>query len=117
MRDIARYASFNVQILLTKMPRMFNNEKYSDATVLIHDVTLHAHKSVICIQSAYFAKAFQEAFVEGNLGMITFDEGSGAAHWRVFEYLYTGDYSDDLSNFEGKLASIVRTLGNLTGTR
>lgn len=117
MRDIARYASLIIQITLTNISSMFNNEKYSDATVLIHDVTLHAHKAVICIQSAYFAKAFQEAFVEGNLGTITFDEGSGAAHWRVFEYLYTGNYSDDLSNFEGKLANIVRTLSNLTVTR
>ncbi|KAF2181491.1 hypothetical protein K469DRAFT_589178 [Zopfia rhizophila CBS 207.26] len=77
---------------------MFNNTKYSDATILIHNVTLPVHKPVICIQSAYFEKAFQEAFVEGSSGVLTFNDGSGAAHWRVFEYLYTGDYSDDLSN-------------------
>jgi hypothetical protein len=83
---------------------MFNTTQYSDATILIHDVTLPVHKSVICIQSAYFEKAFQEeGFVEGSSGVLTFNDGSGAAHWRVFEYLYTGDYPDDLSNdFEGK---------------
>ncbi|KAF2187347.1 hypothetical protein K469DRAFT_570324, partial [Zopfia rhizophila CBS 207.26] len=58
-------------------------------------------------QSPYFAKAFQEAFVEGSTGTLEFQEGSGIAPWRVFEYLYTGDYSDELSNkdLEGKQAT------------
>jgi len=73
--------------------------------ILIHGVTLPVHKSIICIQSVYFEKAFQEAFVEGSSGVLTFNDGSGAAYWRVFEYLYTGDYSDDLVNdFQGKVA-------------
>ncbi|KAH7119540.1 hypothetical protein B0J11DRAFT_582072 [Dendryphion nanum] len=76
---------------------LFNSLKYSDATILIHDVKLPVHKSIICIQSEYFEKAFQETFVEGASGLLTFNDGSGAAYWRVFEYLYTGDYSDDLS--------------------
>jgi hypothetical protein len=81
---------------------MFNDARYSDATVVIHGKILPVHKSVICTQSAYFEKAFQNAFVEGSAGVLTFDNDSGAAHWRVFEYLYTGDYSDDLSHdFEG----------------
>ncbi|KAF1952619.1 hypothetical protein CC80DRAFT_422155, partial [Byssothecium circinans] len=77
--------------------RTFNDTKYSDATVIIHGKELPVHKFVICTQSEYFAKAFQAAFVEGCSGELTFDNGSGAAYWRVFEYLYTGDYSDDLS--------------------
>ncbi|KAF2002433.1 hypothetical protein P154DRAFT_462410 [Amniculicola lignicola CBS 123094] len=80
---------------------LFNNTKYSDARILIRDVILPVHKSVICIQSEYFEKAFQESFIEGSSGELGFNEGSGAAHWRVLEYMYTGDYSDDLSsNFE-----------------
>lgn len=66
--------------------------------VVIQGKKLPVHKSVICTQSEYFEKAFQDAFVEGSSGVLTFDNGSGAAHWRVFEYLYTGDYSDDLSH-------------------
>ncbi|KAF2187414.1 hypothetical protein K469DRAFT_489988, partial [Zopfia rhizophila CBS 207.26] len=56
------------------------------------------YKFIIRRSTAYFEKAFQEAFVEGSLGMLTFNDGSGAAHWRVLEYLYNGDYSDDISN-------------------
>ncbi|KAF1973221.1 hypothetical protein BU23DRAFT_568522 [Bimuria novae-zelandiae CBS 107.79] len=51
--------------------------------------------------SPYFAKAFQDkTFKEGNTGEIKFEEDSAMAYWRVFEYLYTGDYSDNL-NAEG----------------
>jgi hypothetical protein len=81
---------------------MFEDAKYSDATVVIHGKELPVHRSVICTQSAYFEKAFQKVFDEGNSGVLTFNDDSAAAHWRVFEYLYTGDYSDDLSHyFEG----------------
>lgn len=103
MRDIAGYAFSRFPQHLTDLRRLFNSPKYSDATVLIHDVKLPVHKPVICIQSEYFEKAFQEVFIEGSSNVLTFKVGSGAAHWRVFEYLYTGDYSDGLSsNFEGK---------------
>jgi hypothetical protein len=81
---------------------MFNDARYSDAEVAIHGKNLPVHKSVICTQSEYFEKAFQEAFLEGSSGVLTFDNESGAAHWRVFEHLYKGDRSDDLSqDFEG----------------
>jgi hypothetical protein len=83
--------------------------------ILIHGVKLPVHKSIICTQSLYFENAFQEAFVEGSSGVLKFNDGSGAAYWRVLEYLYTGDYSDDLSdNFQGEVALIVPTLGALT---
>ncbi|KAF2676859.1 hypothetical protein K458DRAFT_396581 [Lentithecium fluviatile CBS 122367] len=76
--------------------QVFDDAKYSDAKIVIHGVVLPVHKSVICTQSEYFQKAFQSAFVEGDLGILTFNEGSGAAYWRVFEYLYTVRYSDHL---------------------
>jgi len=77
---------------------MFNNQEYSDVTVKIHGTKLYAHRFVICVQSRYFAKAFQaKTFKEGEMGVIEFDEDSAMAHWRVFEYLHTGHYSDDLS--------------------
>ncbi|KAF2006466.1 hypothetical protein P154DRAFT_422103 [Amniculicola lignicola CBS 123094] len=83
---------------------MFNDTRYSDATVVIHGKKLPVHKSVICTQSEYFEKVFQKAFTEGSSGVLTFNNDSGAAHWRVFEYLYTGDYSDNISqDFEGAL--------------
>ena len=108
----------NTAFTKLKVLRLFNNTKYSDATIIIHHKTLPVHKPIICIQSAYFDKAFQEGFVEGSSGVLTFNDDSGAAYWRIFEYLYTGDYSDDLSNnFEGKVALTTHTLNLLIETR
>ena len=86
---------------------MFNNEKYSDATIRIHDATLHAHQLVISIQSKYLEKVIQERLVEGSSVILNFQEESGPAYWRVFEYLYTGDYLDHLSTseLEGRYAT------------
>lgn len=91
--------------------RLFNNVKYSDAEIHIHGVILPVHKSIICIQSDWFTKAFRPEFVEGDTGVLPFKEGDGAAYWRVFEYMYTGDYSEKLSTdkFEGKSATIIFT--------
>lgn len=85
------------------MPSIFNQETYSDITILIRNVTLPAHRLVICLQSSYFEDTFPEAFDQGK-GILEFQQGSGIAYWRVFEYLYTGDYSDEASNkdLEGK---------------
>ncbi|KAI0998393.1 hypothetical protein K3495_g9800 [Podosphaera aphanis] len=83
--------------------RLFNNPKFSDVTIKIFDVVLHAHQTVICSQSEYFEKALQEGsqqFLEAGTKTIEFKEGSGAAYWRVFEYLYTGNYSDKLTTTE-----------------
>ncbi|KAI1001996.1 hypothetical protein K3495_g6211 [Podosphaera aphanis] len=81
----------------------FNDPEYSDVTIKIFDVVLYAHRVFICSRSDYFKKALQKVphkFIEGETKTIEFKEGSGAAYWRVFEYLYTGDYSDELSTTE-----------------
>jgi hypothetical protein len=98
--------------------RLFNNAEHSDATIRIYDKILPIHKAIICTQSAYFRNAFRAEFVEGSTGLLTFNDGSGAAHWRVFEYLYTGNYPDDLANdFEGKEVLSTHVFGSLTATR
>ena len=83
--------------MINYITSMFNKEDYSDVTILIQGTKLYAHRFVICVQSQYFANAFQsKKFIEGEKGEIKFDEGSAIAHWRVFEYLYNGSYSDNL---------------------
>lgn len=79
---------------------MFHNEKYTEATILILDVKLHAHQLVLCIQSINFEQAFQNRLVKSSSGILSFHEGNGAAHWRIFGFLYIGDYSDQLSTQE-----------------
>jgi hypothetical protein len=73
---------------------MFNQDTLSDTTVIIQNVTLPAHQFVISVQSPYLANAIQAAFSSTGTRTLTFPDGSGIAHWRVFGYLYSGDYSD-----------------------
>jgi hypothetical protein len=73
---------------------MFNQEALSDATVWIHSALLPIHQLVVCLQSPHLSDALQDAFDCTGVRNLTFQEGSAIAHWRVFEYLYTGDYSD-----------------------
>lgn len=118
MRESARYASPLGSCALSNLHRMFDDTKYSDATICIDQRAPPVHKFVICTQSSYFEKAFRDAFAEGRSGELTFKDGKGAAYWRVFEYLYAGDYSEDLSaGFEGTLLRVYTHLTCLQLTR
>ncbi|KAI0999909.1 hypothetical protein K3495_g8289 [Podosphaera aphanis] len=81
--------------------QLFNNRLYSDIKVSIQGEVLNAHRFVIC-QCDYFKKAFQNdgarIFAEGQSNSIEFNDGSAAAYWRVFEYLYKGWYSENACN-------------------
>ena len=77
---------------------MFNQAMASDATVFIQNVALPIHHLVVCLQSSYLSDALRKVLDSTGVRSLTFLEGSAIAHWRVFEYLYTGDYSDSLSN-------------------
>ncbi|EUC27104.1 hypothetical protein COCCADRAFT_42063 [Bipolaris zeicola 26-R-13] len=76
---------------------MLNDTRYSDATVVIYGKNLPIYKFVVCAQSKYLEKVFQDSFVEGSSGVLTFNNGSEPSYWRLFEHLYTGDYPEDLS--------------------
>ncbi|CAI6333750.1 unnamed protein product [Periconia digitata] len=78
--------------LLNGISGMFNNMEYSDATIMIQNTILPVHKMIICSHSSYFKKAFDGSFIEGTTDTIKFNEGSAAAHWRVFEFIYTDDH-------------------------
>jgi hypothetical protein len=60
---------------------------------------LSAHQFVVCIQSKFFDNAFRN-FAEGETKTMNLDAATEAAYWRVFEYMYTGDYPDQLSGIE-----------------
>ncbi|KFY03940.1 hypothetical protein V490_00042 [Pseudogymnoascus sp. VKM F-3557] len=78
---------------------LFNNEKYSDVTLLIGEskTTFPAHRLVLGIRSPYFDDALQSKFKEAVTNEFIFDKDSPHALWRVLQYIYTGDYADDSS--------------------
>lgn len=50
---------------------------------------------VLAIQSKFFEKALNENFKEGKDKEFHFKEGSAHSYWRVFQYMYTGDYDNE----------------------
>jgi hypothetical protein len=78
--------------------RLFNNVLYTDAKIYIGTFELSVHRLVLAAQSEYFNRAFKGNFLEAVTKEIRFESG-GHAHWRVFEYMYTGKYSLTTASF------------------
>lgn len=78
---------------------MFNQTAHADITMLIQNVLLPVHRSIICSQSSYLEDMCHQASSRDEK-VVNCDQESGAAYWRVFEYLYTGDYCELLHNTE-----------------
>lgn len=75
--------------------RLFNNAKHSDVKIHIGKAELSAHSLVLVVGSKYFDTALRSGLQEGETKIFNFNEGHEHAHWRVFHYLYTGNYSDE----------------------
>ncbi|KAI3322874.1 BTB/POZ domain-containing protein [Xylariaceae sp. AK1471] len=73
----------------------FNNSDHANLKIYISHYELPAHSVVLASQSPFFQKALSEIFREGKVKQFLFKEGSAHAHWRAFEYLYTGDYAEE----------------------
>ncbi|KAI0859613.1 BTB/POZ domain-containing protein [Xylaria cubensis] len=89
----SRMANSN-KSLLEGIAKLFNNTAHADVKIQIGQYELPAHSVVLASQSAFFQKALSESFHEGNTKQFHFKEDSAHAHWRVFEYMYTGNYTE-----------------------
>ncbi|KAL2002760.1 hypothetical protein VTN02DRAFT_6039 [Thermoascus thermophilus] len=83
------------ELLTNGVAKLFNNTYLADAKIYIYKFELQAHSVVLSLHSEHFEKAFKSGFKEGASKEFTFDDGSAHAYWRVFEYMYTGQYSVD----------------------
>jgi hypothetical protein len=73
---------------------LYTTGDYSDLEVRCKDVSLKAHKNILCIQSQWFAKAVAEKrFLEGTTNVIMINEENPESVTAMVQYLYTGDYS------------------------
>ncbi|KAG9249985.1 BTB/POZ domain-containing protein [Emericellopsis atlantica] len=89
------YSSQLDVIAFANSVRAFNNRGLSDVNVHLGTFELPAHSLALVAQSEYFEKILGSECKEGLSREITFSEGSLQAYWRVFEYLYTEEYSED----------------------
>jgi hypothetical protein len=56
-----------------------------------------AHRLVLGIRSPYFDDALQSTFEESITHEFRFEKDSPHALWRVLQFIYTGDYTDESS--------------------
>ena len=78
------------------MSRLFNNAKYSDITIRLGEteVDLPAHRMVIGLQS-HWLDEFIANYPSGTPAILCWQGASAHSNWRIFSYLYQGDYSED----------------------
>lgn len=75
----------------------FNSEDLSDVLLKFGDVQMPAHRLILSARSGYFKKTFGAGLIEDKMREVKFDSGHEHAYFRVFQYVYTGDYSESAS--------------------
>ncbi|KAK4549102.1 hypothetical protein LTR36_007558 [Oleoguttula mirabilis] len=75
--------------------KLFTSGKYSDITVVCGKRKWKLHKSILCTQSDYFAKACDGSFHEAQKGIIPLKEDDECAVAAMLYYFYHADYSND----------------------
>ncbi|KAI0534169.1 hypothetical protein GGR58DRAFT_505583 [Xylaria digitata] len=83
--------------LVKRNAKLFNNPKYANVKFHIGEYELPAHSVVLASRNLYFKKALGENFCEEQMKQFHFEEKgiSMHAHWKVFEYMYTGNYLEN----------------------
>ncbi|KAE9963535.1 hypothetical protein BLS_009204 [Venturia inaequalis] len=78
----------------TAIRKCFESGKYSDLVIRSGRRKFNVHKNVVCGQSEWFEKAVKEnAFLEGETGVISMNEDKLDAVAAMLDYLYTQDYA------------------------
>ena len=80
----------------TDLSRAFNDATHADVRIHLFDtVVLPAHSIILVAQSEYFRRVFNGDTKEAISKEFEFNKGSLQAHWRVFQYIYSGKYSEE----------------------
>ncbi|KAK1515353.1 uncharacterized protein CCOS01_13546 [Colletotrichum costaricense] len=96
--------------LLREIAELFNKTDHADVKIRIGEFELPAHGLVLAAHSPYFKKALKGNFQESESKTFQFREGSAHAYWRVFEFMYTNNYSEEVESIEAQGGySVLRT--------
>ncbi|OXV09093.1 hypothetical protein Egran_03144 [Elaphomyces granulatus] len=78
---------------------LFNSSKYSDVTIYLgkSKIPFPAHRLVLGTRCPYLDDILQSGLKEDITTEISFTKDNSHALWRVLQYIYTGDYSDEPS--------------------
>lgn len=90
------------------LSRLFNNVKYSDINIRLNEtgVNLPAHRMVTGLQSSPLDEFIAENVADTSV-VLGWDGASAHSIWRIFQYLYEGDYSEEA-------ATALKEIGKLS---
>ncbi|KAK8239388.1 BTB/POZ protein [Phyllosticta capitalensis] len=79
---------------------LLDSGRYFDAKIECGGETFHVHKSVVCTQSEYFARVFDEnnGFKEGQTSSIELKDIEASTVRAMIEFMYHGDYKTTEEN-------------------
>ncbi|KAK7511770.1 BTB/POZ protein [Phyllosticta citriasiana] len=80
---------------------LFDSSRYADAKIECDGHVFPIHKSIVCTQSEYFSRAFDEknGFKEAKTNTIELEDVEASTVRAMIEYMYHGDYkTDDLDD-------------------
>jgi len=91
----------------SKLDNAFNDKTYSDLTVVTGGVRFHVHKVILSLYTPYFTNATRHIFSEAAEDVVTINEPSPHAVYRVLKYCYSGELPEhthpELGQDEGPL--------------
>ncbi|OAQ69694.1 BTB/POZ fold domain-containing protein [Pochonia chlamydosporia 170] len=82
--------------IISAIGMSFDNATNADVKIFLRGLELPAHGIVLCAQSKYFETALNSRMKEADTREFKYSEGSIHAYWRTFEYMYKGEYSEEL---------------------
>ena len=88
-------------VRLSQQLRQYCNcEEFSDVVFVVEGREIYAHKVVLSLASEYYEVMFTKGFREGTLARpeIVMEDVSYEAFLKVMEYIYSGEYPNDLHN-------------------
>ncbi|KAM6513861.1 hypothetical protein FALCPG4_015066 [Fusarium falciforme] len=84
--------------LAADIAKLFTSGQFADVTIhLGEEFVFSGHSCILATRSEYFNKALGSGLKEAQSKEFRFSEGSVHAYWRVFQFIYTGDYSETTS--------------------
>ncbi|KAI8648945.1 BTB/POZ domain containing protein [Fusarium sp. Ph1] len=84
--------------LAADIAKLFTSGQFADVTIhLGEEFVLSGHSCILATRSEYFNKALNSGLKEARSKEFRFSEGSVHAYWRVFQFIYTGDYCETTS--------------------
>ncbi|KAM7253169.1 hypothetical protein ACFE04_025787 [Oxalis oulophora] len=84
---------FGLPINIQRLEQLYTVDKYTDLNVYIdgHGLLTRAHKVILSLWSATFAKMFTNGMSESNSSQIYFRDVSSGSFKAMLEFMYTGE--------------------------